>query len=59
MNRRSRVQELQPLFSKDTDRNRASLRALESLTFDTIADGPAAVTRNAKEKLARLPALQQ
>jgi hypothetical protein len=41
------------LFSQDADRNRASLRALESLTFDKIADGHAGVASDAKEKLAR------
>lgn len=41
------------LFSEDSDRNRASLRALEPLTFDTIADGHAGVARGAKEKLTR------
>jgi glyoxylase-like metal-dependent hydrolase (beta-lactamase superfamily II) len=47
------------LFSEDADRNRASLRALESFTFDTVADGHAGLTRGAKEKLARFLALQQ
>jgi hydroxyacylglutathione hydrolase len=47
------------LFSEDAGRNRASLGALESLAFDTIADGHAGVTRGAKEKLARFLALQQ
>jgi hydroxyacylglutathione hydrolase len=46
------------LFSEDAGRNRPSLGALASLTFDAIADGHAGVTRNAKEKLARLLALQ-
>jgi len=41
------------LFSEDADRNRASLRALELLTFDKIADGHAGVASGAKEKLAR------
>jgi glyoxylase-like metal-dependent hydrolase (beta-lactamase superfamily II) len=40
-------------FSEDAGRNRASLRALESLTFDTIADGHAGVASGAREKLAR------
>ncbi len=41
------------LFSEDAGRNRASLRALAGLTFDTIADGHAGVVREAKEKRAR------
>lgn len=41
------------LFSEDADSNRASLRALEALPFDTIADGHAGVTRAAHQKLAR------
>lgn len=41
------------LFSEDAGRNRASLRALEPLTFDKIADGHAGVASGAKEKLAR------
>ncbi len=41
------------LFSEDARRNRDSLRGLESLTFDRIADGHAGVTSGAREKLAR------
>ena len=41
------------LFSEDSERNRASLRALEPLAFDKIADGHAGVTTGAKGKLAR------
>jgi hydroxyacylglutathione hydrolase len=41
------------LFSEDASRNRASLRALEPLAFDIIADGHAGVTTNAKQKLTR------
>ena len=41
------------LFSEDAAENRASLRKLEPLAFDTIADGHAGVTRNAKAKVAR------
>ena len=41
------------LFSEDANRNRASLKALEPLTFDKIADGHAGVTSGAKAKLAR------
>jgi hydroxyacylglutathione hydrolase len=40
-------------FSEDAGRNRDSLRNLESLTFDTIADGHAGVASGAREKLAR------
>jgi hydroxyacylglutathione hydrolase len=42
------------LMSEDAERNRASLRALEPLAFEKIADGHAGVTRDAKRKLARL-----
>lgn len=42
------------LFSEDSEMNRASLRALEPLAFDKIADGHAGVTFDAKRKLARL-----
>jgi len=42
------------LFSEDSAKNRASLRALEPLAFDKIADGHAGVTAGAKAKLARL-----
>ena len=42
------------LFSEDAGRNRDSLRALEPLTFDKIADGHAGVAFGAKQKLARL-----
>ena len=41
------------LFSEDSGRNRTSLRALESLEFDKIADGHAGVASGAKGKLAR------
>ena len=41
------------LFSEDSERNRASLRALEPLAFEKIADGHAGVTSGAKGKLAR------
>jgi hydroxyacylglutathione hydrolase len=41
------------LMSEDVERNRASLRALEPLAFDKIADGHAGVTSGAKRKLAR------
>jgi glyoxylase-like metal-dependent hydrolase (beta-lactamase superfamily II) len=41
------------IFSEDARRNRDSLRALEPLTFDRIADGHAGVASGAKEKLAR------
>jgi hydroxyacylglutathione hydrolase len=42
------------LFSEDPSANRASLQAVAPLTFDTIADGHAGVTSNAREKLMRL-----
>lgn len=42
------------LFSEDAQLNRASLRALEPLAFDTVADGHAGVARSAKARLARL-----
>jgi glyoxylase-like metal-dependent hydrolase (beta-lactamase superfamily II) len=41
-------------FSEDARANRASLQALESVTFETIADGHAGVTTHAKEKVLRL-----
>jgi glyoxylase-like metal-dependent hydrolase (beta-lactamase superfamily II) len=41
------------LFSESSAQNRASLRPLDSLAFDTIADGHAGVTRDARIKLAR------
>jgi len=41
-------------FSEDASANRASLRALEPLTFELIADGHAGVTSHAKDKLLRL-----
>ena len=41
-------------FSEDASANRASLRALEPLTFELIADGHAGVTSHAKGKLSRL-----
>ena len=40
-------------FSEDASANRASLRALEPLTFEIIADGHAGVTTDAKGKLLR------
>ena len=42
------------LFSYDAVANRASLRALEPLSFTTIADGHTGVTAGAKDKLRRL-----
>ena len=42
------------LFSEDAELNRASLRVLEPLAFDTIADGHAGVARSAKARLTRL-----
>jgi len=42
------------LFSEDAVRNRESLRKLEPLAFERIADGHAGVTNDAKAKLARL-----
>jgi len=41
------------LFSEDSQQNRASLRKLEPLAFDKIADGHAGVASGAKGKLAR------
>jgi hydroxyacylglutathione hydrolase len=41
------------LFSEDSAENRRSLRRLEPLSFEKIADGHAGVTLNAKVKLAR------
>jgi glyoxylase-like metal-dependent hydrolase (beta-lactamase superfamily II) len=41
------------LFSEDSAENRRSLKRLEPLSFDRIADGHAGVTLNAKVKLAR------
>ena len=41
------------LFSEDSERNSTSLRALEPLAFEKIADGHAGVTSGAKGKLAR------
>ena len=41
------------LFSEDAARNRASLRALDGVAFETIADGHAGVASGAKQKLAR------
>jgi glyoxylase-like metal-dependent hydrolase (beta-lactamase superfamily II) len=40
-------------FSEDARRNRDSLRALETLTFDKIADGHAGVASGARAKLVR------
>jgi len=42
------------LFSEDSAENRRSLKRLEHLSFDRIADGHAGVTLNARVKLARL-----
>jgi hydroxyacylglutathione hydrolase len=42
------------MFSENASQNLAALSALEPLAFDTIADGHAGVTRNAKQKLSRL-----
>jgi hydroxyacylglutathione hydrolase len=44
------------LFSEDAARNRASLRALDRVAFETIADGHAGVAPGAKRKLARFMA---
>jgi len=41
------------LFSEDSAENRRSLKRLEPLSFDKIADGHAGVTLNGKVKLAR------
>jgi glyoxylase-like metal-dependent hydrolase (beta-lactamase superfamily II) len=41
------------LFSEDSARNRASLRALEPLAFRKIADGHAGVADGARDKLLR------
>jgi hydroxyacylglutathione hydrolase len=41
------------LFSEDAAQNRLSLRQLEPLPFQTIADGHAGVTRDARIKLGR------
>jgi hydroxyacylglutathione hydrolase len=41
------------LFSEDAAQNRASLRQLERLVFDKLADGHAGVTFGARGKLAR------
>jgi hydroxyacylglutathione hydrolase len=41
------------LFSEDSVQNRASLRRIEPLAFDKMADGHAGVTFSAKVKLAR------
>ena len=42
------------LFSEDAARNRASLRALDRVAFETIADGHAGIARDADRRLARL-----
>lgn len=44
------------IFSDDAAKNRASLHALDGLTFDTIADGHAGVATNARAKLTRFMA---
>jgi hydroxyacylglutathione hydrolase len=41
------------LMSEDSERNRASLRAIEPLVFEKLADGHAGVTFGARAKLAR------
>ena len=41
------------LFSEDAARNRASLRSLDRVAFETIADGHAGAAPGAKHKLAR------
>ena len=41
------------LFSEDSEKNRASIRALEPLAFEKIADGHAGVASGARAKLAR------
>lgn len=41
------------LFSEDSAQNHASLRAIEALAFEKIADGHAGVTVDAKAKLVR------
>ena len=41
------------LMSEDSEKNRASLRAIEPLAFEKIADGHAGVAFDAKRKLAR------
>ena len=41
------------LMSEDSEKNRASLRAVEPLAFEKLADGHAGVTLDAKGKLAR------
>ncbi len=41
------------LFSEDPARNRTSLRIVDALTFDTIADGHAGAVSDAHRKLAR------
>jgi hydroxyacylglutathione hydrolase len=41
------------MMSEDSGKNRASLRAIEPLAFEKIADGHAGVTFDAKHKLAR------
>ena len=42
------------LFSEDRAQNLASLSRLAPLRFETVADGHAGVTRDAKRKLERL-----
>ena len=42
------------LFSEDAAQNLASLSRVAPLTFQTVADGHAGVTRDAKRKLERL-----
>ena len=53
MRRKDGVAVVPSFFSEDAAMNRASLRALEPLIFETIADGHAGVTTGAKGKLLR------
>jgi len=41
------------IFSEDAPRNRAALRGLEGLDFDSVADGHAGLVKDAKAKLRR------
>ena len=53
MRKREGVAVAPSFFSEDATANRASLRALEPLKFETIADGHAGKTTGAREKLLR------
>ena len=53
MRKKGGVDIVPSLFSEDSERNRGSLRALQPLVFEKVADGHAGVTRDAKKKLAR------